>query len=180
MTPQSKKPFILLITAAGLALAAIFAVRHLSKSDSPDSGPSSASSIHRPGDSDFPAAPAGARNPVELRKLHDALPDNYWLEELPDEEGNERARAEKIRLQIRMDELKQKVKANKATEQERIEYYKFLKKITKDRIALLEYHLKKAQESRDQDAFTPEDLVKAEKTIELLRRQIVEYEKKIL
>jgi len=114
----------------------------------------------------------------KLRQMQADLAGNYWLEHSKGSKNREEA-LEAINRRAEMDAIKLKIEQETATDAEKAEYYRFMKKITRDRIDLINYHLKLARENPDQENYSLEDLDRAEQEISELKEKMADYESRI-
>lgn len=112
-----------------------------------------------------------AEDLAEIRRMHAELPGNYWLPPIPGEE-NAGPSEEQQRQFSENERLRRKVRNNSATPEEKRTYLAHRKKITEDRIAVIEYYMKRAQESPGQKWFAPEDIESGKERIAELRARI--------
>ncbi len=119
-----------------------------------------------------------AEDIAEIRRIHQALPGNHWLPPLPGEEHNA-PNEEQQKKFSENERLRRKVRAGTATAEEKRRYIEHRKKITADRIALIEYYIKRAQETPDQPWFTRKDIGAGKEKIDELKIEISRLEAEI-
>ena len=108
---------------------------------------------------------------AEIRRMHEELPGNYWLPPLPGDEQSAPGEEQQKRFSEN-ERLRRKVLNGSATSEEKQAYLRLRRKITEDRIAVIEYYMQRAEETPEQKWFPPEDIAAGQERIDELRAEL--------